>query len=182
MPGLGSLGGALMMVDAANYSEQNTPANRAVALSAPTGGQVQMTDRSLNMGRGLSLFGRVTTPFPLWDGTDRVLVSYRPCEVTRDGNVVPCATLTQVEIDRLNSERPMADAAADAVQDNAPPAYAVYMYDPRAQTWLIVAAPPTGFMYTDPVALTARTEPNVVEPTTVDAALAAQNIDRKSVV
>lgn len=55
-------GGALMMIDPANYSEQNTPANRAVALS---GGQSSATDRELNQGRGLSTFGRVTTPFPL---------------------------------------------------------------------------------------------------------------------
>ena len=167
-------GGALMMVDAANYSEQNTPANRAVALSSATGGQSQMTDRALNQGRGLSLFGRVTTPFPLWDGTDRVLVSYRPCEVTRNGDVIPCATLTPAELERLNSERTMAAEAADAVQDNAPPAYAVYMVDPKTQTWLIVAAPPTGFMYTDPVALQARSEPNATQPTVIDATLAAQ--------
>ena len=167
-------GGALMMVDAANYSEQNTPANRAVALSSASGGQSQMTDRALNQGRGLSLFGRVTTPFPLWDGTDRVLVSYRPCEVTRNGDVIPCATLTPAELERLNSERTMAAEAADAVQDNAPPAYAVYMVDPKTQTWLIVAAPPTGFMYTDPVALQARSEPNATQPTVIDATLAAQ--------
>jgi Hydrazine synthase alpha subunit middle domain len=164
-------GGSLMMIDAANYSEQNTPANRAVALS---GGQSQMTDRALNDGRGLSLFGRVTTPFPLWDGTDRVLVSYRPCEVTKSGDVVPCATLTPAEIARLGSERTMAEAAADTLQDNAPPAYAVYMVDPKAQTWLIVAAPPTGFMYTDPVALQARPEPNATQPTVLDATLQAQ--------
>ena len=36
------------------------------------------------MDRGFSQFGRVTTPFPLWDGTDRVLLSYRPCEVTQE--------------------------------------------------------------------------------------------------
>ena len=48
---------------------------------------------------------------------------------------------------------------ADAVQDNVPPSYAIYMFDPAPQTWLIVAAPPSGFMYTDPVALQARTEP-----------------------
>ena len=167
-------GGALMMIDAANYSEQNTPANRAVALSAATGGQTQMTDKQLNDGRGLSLFGRVTSPFPLWDGTDRVLVSYRPCEVTRSGDVIPCVTLTPAEIERLGSERTMAEEAADTLQDNAPPAYAVYMVDPKAQTWLIVAAPPTGFMYTDPVALQARPEPNATQPTSIDAALAAQ--------
>ena len=165
-------GGALMMIDAANYSEQNTPASRAVPLA---GGQSQMTDRTLNDGRGLSLFGRVTTPFPLWDGTDRVLVSYRPCEVTRDGDVIPCATLTAEELERLNNrDRTMEEVAADTVQDNAPPAYAVYMVDPKKQTWLIVAAPPAGFMYTDPVALQARSEPNAAQPTVIDAALAAQ--------
>ena len=160
-----------MMIDAANYSEQNTPANRAVAMS---GGQTSATDRELNQGRGLSTFGRVTTPFPLWDGTDRVLLSYRPCEVTRNGNVIPCANLTQVERDRLASDRTMAAEAADAVQDNAPPVYAVWMVDPKTQTWLIVAAPPAGFTYTDPVALQARPEPNAAQPTTIDAALAAR--------
>ena len=167
-------GGALMMIDAANYSEQNTPANRAVALSAAQGGQSSATDRELNQGRGLSTFGRITTPFPLWDGTDRVLLSYRPCEVTRNGDVIPCVNLTQAERDRLGSDRTMAAEAADAVQDNAPPAYSVWMVDPKLQTWLIVAAPPTGFMYTDPVALQARPEPNAAQPTTIDETLAAQ--------
>ncbi len=164
-------GGALMVIDAANYSEQNTPANRSVALA---GGQSEMTDKSLNQGRGLSLFGRVTTPFPLWDGTDRVLLSYRPCEVTRNGDVIPCATLTPAEIERLGMDRSKAEEAIDTLQDNAPPAYAVYMVDPKTQTWLIVAAPPAGFMYTDPVALQARPEPNATQPTSIDATLAAQ--------
>ena len=115
-------GGALMLVDAAKYSENNTPANSAIA---PQGGQSQMTAQQLNDGRGLSLFGRVTTPFPLWDGTNRVLVGYRPCEVTRNGVVVPCATLTPEETARLDDrERPLAAAQADPVQDNAPAAYA----------------------------------------------------------
>jgi hypothetical protein len=39
--------------------------------------------------RGLSTNGRATTPYPLWDGSDRVLVAWRPCEVTRNGVVVP---------------------------------------------------------------------------------------------
>ena len=50
------------------------------------------------------------------------------------------------------------------------------MYDPAQQTWLIVAAPPPGFMYTDPIALQARTEPNATPPTAVDPVLAAQNL------
>ncbi len=167
-------GGALMLIDAQNYSEQGTPATPSVPNS---GGQAQATAQALNDGRGLSLFGRATTPFPLWDGTDRILVAWRPCEVTRNGVVVPCATLTQAERERLsNMNRTEAEAAADPLQDNAPAAYGIYMYDPANQTWLNVAAPPPGFMYTDPIALQARPEPNTAPPANVDPALAAQGM------
>ena len=166
-------GGALMFIDAANYSEQNTPANAAIPAA---GGQSNVTAQPLNDGRGLSLHGRITSPFPLWDGTNRVLLAYRPCEVTRNGDIVPCASLTSAEIDRLESDdRTAAEEAADELQDNAPAAYSIYMYDPVRQTFLNVAAPPPGFMYTDPVPLQARAEPNVIPPTAVDATLAAAN-------
>jgi hypothetical protein len=167
-------GGSLQMMDAARYSEYNTPANNTVPAQ---GGQAAATTRTLSDGTGLSTFGRVTTPYPLWDGTDRVLLAWRPCEVTRNAVVVSCATLTPEELASLqDSTMTRAQRQSAAVQDNAPSAYAIYMFDPSNQTWLIVAAPPTGFMYTDPIALTPRTEPNVVEPTTVDPALAAQNM------
>lgn len=167
-------GGALVFIDAANYSEQNTPANSSVPA---TGGQSYPTAQVLSFGGGVSQYGRVTTPYPLWDGTDRVLVSYTPCEVSRSGVVVSCATLTADEMTRLSDmNRLVADEEADTLKDNVPPSYAVYMFDPAKQTWLIVAAPPTGFMYTKPVALLPRTEPNAPDPTNVDATLAAQNM------
>jgi Hydrazine synthase alpha subunit middle domain len=167
-------GGGLVQIDVANYSEQNTPASPS---ASPTGGQRQMTAQSLNIGGGLSSYGRVTTPYPLWDGTDRVLLSYTPCEVMRKGITVSCATLTADEVKRLSDDnRLVADEQADELQTKVPPSYAVYMFDPKLQTFLIVAAPPKGFMYTHPVALLARTEPNATDPTAVDSALAAQNI------
>ncbi|MFO1217999.1 MAG: hypothetical protein U1E89_06380 [Burkholderiaceae bacterium] len=166
-------GGALMLIDAANFSENNTKAN---ALVAATEGQRQMTQQTLNDERGFSLYGRITTPYPLWDGTNRILMSYRPCEVTKNGVVVSCATLTPEEITRLsNTERMATDVAADTVQDNVPASYAVYMYDPATQTQQIVAAPPAGYMYTDPIAIQPRPEPQVAQDTLVDAPLAAQN-------
>ncbi len=167
-------GGSLQLIDAANYSEFNTPASTSVPAR---GGQVEATTRALLDERGLSLNGRATTPYPLWDATDRVLVAWRPCEVTRNGQVVPCLSLTAEELALLADDNRTPEArAADAVRDDAPAAYAIYMFDPGPQTWLIVAAPPSGFMFTDPVALQARPEPNVVEPTTVEAALAARNL------
>jgi mono/diheme cytochrome c family protein len=167
-------GGSIQLINAANYSEFNTPASNTVPAQ---GGQVQATERPLGDGRGLSPYGRATTPYPLWDGSDRMLVAWRPCEVTRGGVVVSCTTLRADELAQMqDTNRSVVARAADAVQDNAPAAYAIYMFDPAQQTWLIVAAPPPGFMYTDPVALHARAEPSVVEPTTVDAVLAAQDM------
>jgi hypothetical protein len=167
-------GGSLMFIDAANYSEQGTPATRTVN---PAGGQTEVTQQALNQGRGLSEFGRITSPYPLWDGTDRVLVAYRPCEVTRNGNVIPCANLTSAERARLtDATRTKAQIAADTVQNNAPAAYGIYMYDPVKQTFLIVAAPPPGMMVTDPVALQQRTEPNTPPAAGLDSTLAAAKV------
>jgi len=167
-------GGGLVQIDVANYSEQNTPASPA---ASAIGGQKQMTAQALNIGGGVSAYGRVTTPYPLWDGSDRVLLSYTPCEVSRKGVVVACATLSAAEMTRLGDDnRLVADAQADDLQNNVPPSYAVYMFDPKLQTFLIVAAPPKGFMYTHPVALLPRAEPNATDPTAVDATLAAQNL------
>lgn len=167
-------GGALIFIDAANYSEFNTPASNTVPAA---GGQREATAEPLSSGRGLSLNGRTTTPYPLWDGSNRVLVAWRPCEVTRAGVTVACATLTAEEIARLGDrERSREAAAADELQDDVPASYAIYMFDPVRQTWLNVATPPRGFMYTDPVAIQPRPEPNASEPTNIDAALAAQDL------
>ncbi len=172
-------GGSLMFIDAANYSEDRTPATRSIN---PAGGQDEATAEALNQGRGLSLKGRITSPYPLWDGTNRVLVAYRPCEVVKDGDVVPCATLSSTEIARLSDEnRTREQEAADPIQDNAPASYAIYMYDPAKQTFLNVAAPPQGFMYTDPVALQPRPEPNTPPTDGVDTALNYGTIEVRSV-
>jgi hypothetical protein len=95
----------------------------------------------------------------------------------RSGVVVSCATLTPAEMARLSDGNRLNTVAnADPVQDNVPANYAIYMFDPVKQSWLNIATPPAGFMYTDPVALQARTEPNAVAPTNVDATLAQQGL------
>ncbi|MDE2367800.1 MAG: hypothetical protein KGN16_02430 [Burkholderiales bacterium] len=167
-------GGALHLIDIANYSEDDTPATSQLPA---IGGQREITARPINDGTGLSPAGRAATPYPLWDGTDRVLVAWRPCEVLRSGVVVPCTSLSAAEVAQLQDPtRTQAQIESAAVQDKAPPDYAIYLFDPQAQTWLIVAAPPSGHMNLDPVALAPRSEPAVVQPTVVDPALAAQGL------
>ena len=166
-------GGGLVFIDAANFSEQNTPANPGV-----TGqGQHQATDpgaehrhaASRNMAASARRIRSGTAPTACSS-------SYTPCEVSRSGVVVPCATLTQAEMDRLSSERLNTDIAKDTLQANVHPSYAIYMFDPKQQTMLIVAAPPPGKMNMHPVAIQPRTEPNATLPTNVDATLAAQGL------
>jgi len=164
-------GGALMFINAADYTEQNTPANKSYPAQ---GGQAQPTTQALNFGTGISQYGRITTPFPLRDGTNRILLAYAPCEVTNNGVVVPCATLSAAELARLGDmNRLLTDIAADPIKDNVRPSYAIYMFDPSAQTWLIVAAPPTGFLYKSPAPIMPTAEPKSASATLLDASLPA---------
>jgi len=166
-------GGALMIIDTKDYTDQNTPINPSVPAQ---GGQVQATAQQLNTGPGPSMYGRVTTPEPLWDGTNRFLVAYTPCEVTNAGVVVSCATLSSAELSALDDpNRLTTQIAADPVQDNVPPSYAIYMFDPGQQTWLQVASPPAGYMLTNPVALQARSEPSAFTPQVDNPTLASNN-------
>jgi hypothetical protein len=173
-------GGALMVIDAFNYSENNT---RAFVSAPAQGGQRSVTEDPINDGMGLSINGRLTTPYPLWDGTNRVLLSYASCDVidTAEGNVLrPCVIARNLDPEafaRVGARNVLAsELATNRFQQNRRPVYAVYMYNPATQKMTIVASPPAGFMYTDPIAIQARAEPNATPPVAVDATLAAQNL------
>ena len=89
-------GGSLMFIDAANYSEQdNTPANSTVPAA---GGGTEGGDAAGRWqwtGAACRCSAASPRPYPLWDGTNRVLVAYRALrghEATV--KVVPCTALT----------------------------------------------------------------------------------------
>ena len=153
-------GGALMIIDISNYSEHDTPAKPGLPA---TGGQQQATAETINFGQGISTNGRVTTPYPLWDGTQRALLAYTPCQVRFQGVIVSCSDPRVAnDLGRLGDRnRLQAQIASDPIQDNAPATYGIYMFDVRAQTLRLVVPAATGYIYTDPVALLARTRPNV---------------------
>jgi hypothetical protein len=94
--------------------------------------------------------------------------------------VVSCATLQDSEIAALSQTNMMRNAPVQGngrtLRDNVPASYAVYMFDLQQNTQQIIAAPPAGFMYVDPVALQSRRVPQVAQPTLVDASLAASNM------
>ena len=156
-------GGALMVLDVQNYSEENTPANSSVPRN---GGQQQATKEPLDFdARSISINGRVTTPYPLWDGTHRVLVGYSPCQVTKNGKVVPCASLTSAELFGFTQDRLQTAIDADPVKDNAPVSYSIQMFDLQTQTFRTVVPAVAQMIVKDPVALMPRKEPNTLTNT-----------------
>ncbi len=144
-------GGAVVAVNIQNYSDFNEPVP-----GAPPGGvgQVEVTPFPINFGDGVSANGRFTTPYPLWDGTNRALLSWSPFRTT-------------METDPLTG-------AQTEVEDD--PLYGIYMLDMDTNSMRPVALPPEGTAFTDPIALQARTPPNTIADKPVDVALAAQGL------
>src|SRR6202034_2203886 len=99
---------------------------------------------------GPSPGGRFSSAVPLWDGTQRILVSWTQCRLL-DTTVTPNAIV------------PCSSAAlASASVTLAPPLYSVWMFDPTQNTMLPVMAPVEGVMVTDVVAAQPRPLPAVI--------------------
>ena len=133
-------GGALMIIRVSQCSENNDCKDGGQ-------GQSQASAESINFGRGVSPFGRFTTPYPLWDNSNRVLVSYTTsCASPIKNN---CGTQTN----------PIT-GAPETVE--GPPQYGIYMLDITTKQLRPLILASAGEAYTDPIALMARPRPNIV--------------------
>ena len=95
---------------------------------------------------GPSPGGRYRSAAPLFDGSDRLLVSWSQCRLIEDTRIVPCTS------DRLSNP--------EAVE--APPLFGIYIYDVRRNTQQPVVVPQEGFIYTEVVAGSPRVVPPVI--------------------
>ncbi len=144
-------GGALMAVDIRNFAESG---ERVPGAPADAVAQEQLTLFPIDFGRGISEYGRYTTPYPLWDGTNRALVSWSPLRPEMEFNPV---TGQEEEVE-------------------GPPLYGVYMFDLDTKSLRPIALPPEGWAYTDPIAVQSRPVPNTIPDKPLDAALAAEGV------
>ncbi|MGH8494836.1 MAG: hypothetical protein ACREVN_01725 [Gammaproteobacteria bacterium] len=144
-------GGAVVAVDIRNFSENDQPSP-----GAPAGaqGQVQVTPFTIEIGDEISENGRYTTPYPLWDGTNRALVSWSPFR-------------PEMETDPLTGEE---------MEVEGTPLYGIYMLDMDADTLRPIALPEEGFAFTDAIPIQPRPAPNTISDKPLNAALAAENM------
>lgn len=114
----------------------------------------------------VSLSGRFASLSPLYDGTNRLLVSWSQCRLlqTATARLQPClATLL------LNGE-PIEG------YEEAPPFYGVWIYDMTSQTQQPVVLAEAGKVFTEVIALEKLAAPPAYIAPKTDPALAAQNL------
>ena len=141
-------GGDLVIIDTKNYVENTQPVLTNAGGKGPA--QVRATQNDVRTVPGPSPGGRFNSAFPLWDGTNRTLVSWEECrllDTTVTPNViVPCTDA------RLSAPGPQL----------APALYSVWMFDPAKNTLLPIMTPTEGVMITDVVAVQPRALPTVI--------------------
>jgi len=137
-------GGALVIIDVENFSENDQPAPGHTDTEV---GQLGATLQEIPIDDTASEFGRYTTPFPLWDGTNRVLVSWSAAQAPDEDN-------------------PM-------MGEDGPPRYGIHMLNLDDQSLRPIELAAPGRILTDPVAMFPRALPNIIADTPGDAGLAA---------
>jgi hypothetical protein len=138
-------GGDLVIIDGRNYVEDTQALLASAGLRGPA--QTRATPNAVLTIPGPSPGGRFNSAFPLWDGTNRILVSWEQCRILNaDGTIGPCT-----------------DAAlANPAVKIAPPLYSLWMFDPKSNTILPVMQPVEGVMVTDVMATQPRPLQNII--------------------
>jgi hypothetical protein len=138
-------GGDLVLIDAETYVDNTRAASAAnIGMTGPAQTRALPTD--VRTVPGPSPGGRYRMAAPLFDGTNRLLVSWSQCRLMENGRIVPCTS------DRLRNP--------DAVE--APPLYGIYVYDTRENTQRPIVVPQEGFIYTEVVSGSQRMLPTVI--------------------
>jgi hypothetical protein len=137
-------GGAMTLIDTETYVDNEQPTWDNSGLTGPA--QRPATVHEVTTDGTPSVGGRLSSAFPLYDGTDRLLISWSQCRLMEDTTIVPC------------TEAALADPAAV----EAPPLYGIFVYDALQETQLPIVAPQEGVVYTDVVAADGRTPPPII--------------------
>jgi len=156
-------GGDLVLIDANNYVENTQPLAINAGMTGPA--QSRATPNQVSTVEGPSVGGRFRSAFPLWDGSNRLLVSWSLCRLLDNSrtpaSIVPCTT------DRLNAPD------FDTRYDTAPPLYSAFIFDPSDNTFRPLFQPQEGVMITDLVAA----QPRAPQTTILDSSIAGEYFD-----
>jgi len=139
--------GAPTLIDIANYADNTQPVWPQQGVLSGTA-QTSAVDLDVRTDGSISPNGRFRSIYPLWDGTNRALVSWSQCRrQVVEGNetrILPC-------LDNIST---------DTVE--ALPLYGIYIYDLDRQTQLPVVVPEEGWIIEEPVVAAPRSKPAIL--------------------
>ncbi len=158
MPNERLLGGDMLVVDAENYTENTQP---LTGPESTTEAQSSLSILPIRLDGEPSLHGFFAALHPLYDGTNRLLVSWSQCrlQVPETGRLVPC---TQEWLDTEGIEQ-------------APPFFGLWIYNLDNQTQQPVVLAKDDVIYTEAVTLEPRTPPTYI-PAEPDPDLALEGV------
>jgi Hydrazine synthase alpha subunit middle domain len=153
-PFLGTqLGGDIVQINAQGFVEIHQPSTPGGAAGTA---QTSATNLGVTTDANMpSMGGRFASVFPLYDGTNRMLVSWSPCLVL-DTTVTPNATNLCTASNTSGTNVTL-----------APPQYTLWVYDLNAGTLGPLLSADVGTMVLEPIILQPRTPPPTI---LVDAA------------
>lgn len=164
-------GGNLLVIDANGYVENNqavpdiTYPTATAAETAAT--QNDVLTQTANGVPVASPGGRFNSAYPLWDGTNRVLVSWGQCRLQNaTGQIVAC---TAANLTNATSANPSLTLA--------PPLYSAWLLNFNDSTLKPIFQPVEGVMISDVVSLQARTLPCITTNTCPVDATVPSTID-----
>ncbi|HOY24436.1 MAG TPA: hypothetical protein PK002_14875 [Cellvibrio sp.] len=156
------LGGDMVAIDTKHFFENDLqiPAGGGTGTTAQN--PISILPININVGAAeFSQHGRYSALTPLYDGTNRLLVSWSECRLIEPAakRLVPCT--------------PTWLATAGVIE--AAPIYGIWVYNITAQTQQPVVLAEEGQMFTEPVSIEPRAPATYLQPK-IDADLAAKSL------
>jgi len=160
-------GGDLMVIDVRNFTDNDKPVPAAAGSSGPAA-TVATIDPVSTEPDTLSPGGRYSAAWPLWDGSNRLLISKSTCTLAIGDTNDPQA---DTEL-RPCIEPWLSDPNAREVS----PTYSIWLYDMSQHAQKVVVRADPGQVVTDVVALQSRPRPSVVSDQLADEGWANETL------
>ncbi len=137
-------GGNIVIIDIENFVNQTQPVFNMTGLPGPA--QTPATINNVSTAADeISTAGRYSAAYPLWDGSNRILVSKSICVLKLDGISRPCIEPYLSNVDSVEVS----------------PVYGIWLYDVSNNTERIIILAEQGMVITDIVALQSRPAPMI---------------------
>lgn len=155
-----NLGGDILAIDAANFTEIDQPLLSSTSGAAE--GQESLSVLQVNIDDTVSPHGVFASAWPLYDGTDRIFVGWSQCRL-QDIALTEILSCSEDNLARTDVEP-------------AEPLYGLWMYDSINQTQRPIVVPEEGTMYTDAVVVEQRERPDFIPAIEPDSDLESQGV------